>query len=48
MADLIAQAVLLAFQVLVFVLIIKPWLLRQLHIVARLVEVIRQITAFLK
>ncbi|MBC8450142.1 MAG: hypothetical protein H8D78_20615 [Chloroflexi bacterium] len=43
MSNLIAEAVLLAVQVLVFVILIRPWVLRQLRIVAELMDVIRQI-----
>ena len=46
MQEILAQAVLLAIQVLVFLLVIKPWLFRQLRIIARLMEVIQQIDTF--
>jgi len=48
MSDLIAQAVLLAIQVLAFLFIAKPWLLRQLHIIGGLADAIRQIVAALR
>ena len=47
-SDLIAQAVLLAIQVLAFLFIAKPWLLRQLHIIGGLADAIRQIVAVLR
>ena len=48
MQEILAQAILLAAQVFVFFLIIKPWLFRQLRIVVKLMEVIQQINFFLK
>ena len=48
MSDLIAQAVLLAIQVLGFIFIAKPWLLRQLCIIGGLADAIRQIVAALR
>ena len=43
MSNLINQAVLLAAQFLVFFIMIRPWVLRQLRIVGELMDVIRQI-----
>jgi hypothetical protein len=48
MSDLIAQAVLLAIQVLAFLFIAKPWLLRQLRIIGGLADAIQQIVAALR
>ena len=43
MSNLIAEAVLLAAQFLVFFVLIRPWVVRQLRIVGELMDVIQQI-----
>ena len=46
MQEMLAQVVLLAVQMLVLLLVIKPWTLRQLGVVSKLMEVIQQLVGF--